>query len=123
LGDLADQLPGVCHNNDLHFDYGGIYFHERRHDERTSLATTVHGLKSVVSCGVLHYVRDRVRLDDRRLEVVKFCEASFDVAGDFESLPSCFSGLQVLDSVLVLYISHTVINERLFLLLLLRVDG
>jgi len=64
-----------------------------------------------------------VRLDDRRFEIVKFREASFDVGGDFESLPSCFSGLQVLDSVLVLYISHAVIDEALFLLLLLRVNG
>lgn len=54
---------------------------------------------------------------------MELCEASFDVTWNFKSLPSCLSGLQVLHRVLVLYVSHAMIDERLFLLLLFRVDG
>jgi len=76
-----------------------------------------------VSRGVLHNKGDGVCLDDRRLEVMKLCKASFNVAGNFKSLPSCLSRLEVLNCVFILYVSHAMIDEGFFLLLLFRVDG
>ena len=52
-----------------------------------------------------------MRLDDRWLEVVELCEACLDGGGHLQCLPSCLSGLEVLDCGLVLHHAHAVVNE------------
>lgn len=93
LLNLSDQFSSVRQDNHLHFEDTSVDFHQTWHDKRTRLSTAVLGLEGVVERGVVHDVGDRMRLDNRRLEVVELGQACLNALRYAQRIPSFFPRL------------------------------
>ena len=93
LLNLSDQLSSVCQDDYLHFENASVDFHKTWHDKSTSLSAAVFGLEGIIDCGVVDDVGDRVRLDNRRLEVMELGQACLNVFRNAERIPSFFPRL------------------------------
>ena len=93
LLNLSDQLSSVRQDNHLHFEDTSVDFHQTWHDKRSRLSTAVLGLEGIVERWVVNDVGSRVRLDNRRLEVVELGQACLNVLRYVQRIPSFFPRL------------------------------
>ena len=103
----------------MHFEDASVDFHETGHDKRSRLAAAILGLEGIVERWVVHDIGGRVRLDNRRLEVVELSQACLNVLRYVQRIPSFFPRLKVLYCILVGDHAHATINRACSLLGLL----